>query len=857
MSRLVVLSLGQGNLQDGFPVVTVQITQADNSYPMKLTASLPAAPKITELYERWQLIYLALSQRLRCHRNTIDDDQFEIEEAYITNVSQVDLTDICQELSKRINAWFDSPEFRRIDQQLRTHLKPLEEIRFIIETNNNILRRLPWHLWSFFEDYPLAEVAFSAAEYQIKSKFSVNSQRAKAEILAILGNSQEIDISRDRNFLENLSDQSEIEFLVEPNLEILNDRLWQQGWDILFFAGHSCSKEKGLLKINQTDTITLEQLRYALKQAISRGLKLAIFNSCDGLGLAQELQDLHIPQVIVMREPVPDVVAHAFLKYFLAEFSSGKSLYAAVRFARERLQGLETDYPCATWLPVIFQNPAEPPIYWPQQGDQSEEKNQTNSLVASTTKLQKETRSPLTTQVISKTVTLDSLFELLNRNLLKTQGHHLKETEIVMLRGIWEGQSYSQIAKDEGYSPHYLTNIVAPQLCKRLSKLLDKHVNKKNFRALLESYALAEVAVTEPYRQNFPDSITDANQKILPNFPSGSVPLDSPFYIKNPVIAAQVEAEIRKPGALIRIKGPREMGKTSLLLRILHYANTIGYRTVSLNLEQIDQAILSDLNKFLRWLCANVARQLELEPNLNQYWDEDIGSKVSSSLYLRSYILEQIDSPVVLALDELNELFEHPQVAKDVLPLLRSWYEETKRSPIWQKLRLIVVHSTEIYVPLQLNQSPFNVGLPIQLSGFSAEQVQQLAQCYQLDWTDGEQVKQLMDLVGGHPTLVHLALYHLSSGEITLSQLLQTASTASGIYYHHLQRHWATLQAQPDLAIALYKVMNATEPVPLEPIIAYKLSSMGLIKQSGNKAIPGCELYRQYFENNKQHESGE
>jgi hypothetical protein len=47
------------------------------------------------------------------------------------------------------------------------------------------------------------------------------------------------------------------------------------------------------------------------------------------LGLARELEQLHIPQLIVMREPVPDVVAQAFLKYFLHSFASGKPLYQA------------------------------------------------------------------------------------------------------------------------------------------------------------------------------------------------------------------------------------------------------------------------------------------------------------------------------------------------------------------------------------------------------------------------------------------------------------------------------------------------------------------------------------------------
>nr|ADN14556.1 hypothetical protein Cyan7822_2585 [Gloeothece verrucosa PCC 7822] len=191
-------------------------------------------------------------------------------------------------------------------------------------------------------------------------------------------------------------------------------------------------------------------------------------------------------------------------------------------------------------------------------------------------------------------------------------------------------------------------------------------------------------------------------------------------------------------------------------------------------------------------------------------------------------------------------------MAKDFFPLLRSWYEEAKRLPIWQKLRLIVVHSTEIYVPLQLNQSPFNVGLPIQLTSFSLEEIQQLAQCYGLNWKDGKEAQQLIELTGGHPALVQIAFYHLSRKELTFSELLKTAATSTGIYNPHLQRHWVILEKQPELESAVHKVMNTTEGIPLEPIIAHKLSSMGLISRVADQVLPSCELYRQYFKNQHQ-----
>ncbi|MBI4785289.1 MAG: AAA-like domain-containing protein [Oscillatoriophycideae cyanobacterium NC_groundwater_1537_Pr4_S-0.65um_50_18] len=442
---------------------------------------------------------------------------------------------------------------------------------------------------------------------------------------------------------------------------------------------------------------------------------------------------------------------------------------------------------------------------------------------------------------------VDTFFESLNRELADRQNRPLNPAEKLLLRGIWQHQTYMQIAEEVGYSPGYLTNVVAPELLHRLSDLLGQRLTKKNCRVLLEEYA-ASCCHSKPQEQPiiaFP--IPDANQALAPAFPSGPIAIDSPFYIMRPPIESQVCNEICKPGALVRVKAPREMGKTSLLLRMLDHAQRQGYRTVYLNLEQMDQAICADLNRFLRSLCASITHQLQLEPKLDDYWDDDMGSKVSCTLYLRQHLLEEIKTPLVLAIDELNQIFEYPHVAKDVLPLLRSWYEEAKRVPIWQNLRLVIAHSTEVYVPLQLNQSPFNVGLATQLTGFTLAQVQQLAQCYGLNWSDGESAKQLMAMVGGHPALIHTTLYHLSREEHTLSQLLASAPTSTGIYHHHLQRHLTIFKQQPDLFRAFHHLLNTLELTDLETSLTHQLNSMGLISPLENKVTVSCELYRQYF----------
>jgi hypothetical protein len=209
---------------------------------------------------------------------------------------------------------------------------------------------------------------------------------------------------------------------------------------------------------------------------------------------------------------------------------------------------------------------------------------------------------------------------------------------------------------------------------------------------------------------------------ILPELPEGPVNLTSTFYIERPPTEVRCYQTILKPGALIRIKAPRQMGKTSLVDRILHQATVQNYRTVRLNLLQVEPVALSDLNQFLRWFCACISQKLRLENALETYWDCDRGSIVNCTTYLQEHVLEQLDGALIIALDEVDRLFQHSNIAQSFFPMLRSWYEEAKTMEVWEKLRLIVVHSTENYGELDINQSPFNVGLPIELTDFTAGQ---------------------------------------------------------------------------------------------------------------------------------------
>jgi WD40 repeat protein len=377
-SKSVLINLGSGSLRDGFPRVTAQLwgievmgEAMERSLPEQYMGSLPPAPHLIHLYRNWQTVYRGLCSRFLLLAPPVDDT-LEIEAGGITNVSQFSFDELCQQFQNGINEWLRADSFLNIDRQVRSQLDPSEEVRVIIATHDEQLRRLPWQQWEFFRDYPRAEIALARPEYK-RREAELRRSRHRVRVLAILGDTQDIDIEAESRFLHSLAD-ADVDLLVNPARPEFTMKLWDAtGWDILFFAGHSHSEgETGRIYLNEAETensLTIDQLEEALKTAVENGLQLAIFNSCDGLGLAIALEKLHTPVAIVMREPVPNRVAQDFFKHFLQAFALDRqSLYLSVQQARRKLQGLESEYPGASWLPAICQNPAVEPPTWLRLG---------------------------------------------------------------------------------------------------------------------------------------------------------------------------------------------------------------------------------------------------------------------------------------------------------------------------------------------------------------------------------------------------------------------------------------------------------------------------------------------------------
>ncbi|NMF66128.1 hypothetical protein DP113_05645 [Brasilonema octagenarum UFV-E1] len=363
MVKILKIKLGKGDLENGFNHVIIELESKYGT--LSLVSSLASATdtKVIECYQEWksshQEFYKSLSHRAA-------NQQIEFEQPN-SNVQPSKITFQYQKLKDAINDWLHTRDFCAKEKQIRTALGQEDKIMVIISTEDAFAWRLPWHLWSFFDDYRNAGVVLSTSEF--KKVNSNNNDFSRPKVLAIVDNRQ------NKNDLEswtktkniNLNVLSGDELSNQNLLQKISDELYEQSYNILFFAGHSSSDINNgspSFFIKPNEPLSIKQLENALSEAIKKGLQLAIFNSCDGLGIARDLLTFNLPKVVVMREDVPNKVAEEFLKYFLEEFikKKGTPAFLAVRRARERLQGLEDQFPSASLLPVMCSNPATKPL---------------------------------------------------------------------------------------------------------------------------------------------------------------------------------------------------------------------------------------------------------------------------------------------------------------------------------------------------------------------------------------------------------------------------------------------------------------------------------------------------------------
>lgn len=356
-------------------------------------------------------------------------------------------------------------------------------------------------------------------------------------------------------------------------------------------------------------------------------------------------------------------------------------------------------------------------------------------------------------------------------------------------------------------------------------------------RNLLNNSTAVDTATTIPQPSPYA-------QPSLLELPEGTMDLESQFYIERHSDQIALST-IQRQGVTITIKGPRQMGKSSLLNRTMQAARNAGKQVVFLDFQLFDAQVLRDSDRFFREFCTWLTDELEVEDQVDKYWQRAVSNAQRCSRYMSRHLLKSVQAPVVLAMDEVESIFD-ASFRSDFFSMLRSWHNSRAIQPLWKQLDLALITSTEPYQLIaDLNQSPFNVGQIIELCDFTPEEVHDLNQRHGFP-LNAKQEQKLLDLVKGQPFLVRKALYLVASKQLTIADLFAKATDDRGPFGAHLRYHLFRMNNKPELVNGLLQVIR--RPSQLDEHIFFRLRGAGLVQRQGQQVIPRCPLYAAYFQ---------
>ncbi len=361
--KTIIIRLGRGTIEDGFNNINIELKSGTTQW--EDNSNLPPNPELQQLLNEWQLLYpvaiqLSSSINLSSKLPVFDEDA-------ITNVSSQDMMELNYSFKVAINNWFNFGDFGRIERRLRTDLNIGDRILLIIISDELTIWQLPWHFWDFGNDYPHAVEVFAKPRFNNVRHIKPQPDGA-VNILALSGRDDRSNL--DLSFLKTLP-QSNPTFETEAkSASRVVERLQEVKPSIFIFYGHGDTIEyqsfqDGVIYLDNDTPLEISRLRLELQAAIDRGLQIAIFNCCNGLGLAEQVTDLNIPYIIVMREIIPNQIAQEFLENLLSEYSRGESFPAAFQQARQKMRLAPGGFAqFADWLPILFHNPLSQSVTW-------------------------------------------------------------------------------------------------------------------------------------------------------------------------------------------------------------------------------------------------------------------------------------------------------------------------------------------------------------------------------------------------------------------------------------------------------------------------------------------------------------
>ncbi|HVG19526.1 MAG TPA: AAA-like domain-containing protein [Blastocatellia bacterium] len=232
----------------------------------------------------------------------------------------------------------------------------------------------------------------------------------------------------------------------------------------------------------------------------------------------------------------------------------------------------------------------------------------------------------------------------------------------------------------------------------------------------------------------------------------GTVQVGSGLYI--PRRADDDLLSLCRAGSFSYILTPRQMGKSSLMVRAAERLAEEDIQSVIIDLTQLGVQVTAE--EWYLGLLVVIEDQLMLDTDVVKWWQEraHLGITQRLALFFQEVLLTTITRPTVIFIDEIDTTLGL-DFTDDFFAAIRYFYNARASTPVFQRLSFVLIGVAK---PGDLirdpQRTPFNIGHRVDLSDWTLEEALPLADGLGMPTDAARQLlRWVLKWTGGHPYL--------------------------------------------------------------------------------------------------------